>query len=78
MYNKLLNFIKRKVFLFWNICSKLIFVMFLVDNYRVRLFFMFGEDEDYINVVIMLVSVCLFRFVGFYLLYKKIVLKELW
>lgn len=52
--------------------------MFLVDNYRVRLFFMFGEDEDYINVVIMLVSVCLFRFVGFYLLYKKIVLMELW
>lgn len=45
--------------------------IFLVDNYRVRLFFMFGEDEDYINVVIMLVSFCLFRFVGFYLLYKK-------
>lgn len=52
--------------------------MFLVDNYRARLSSMFGEDEDYINAVIMPVSVCSFRFVGLYSLYKKIALMELW
>lgn len=78
MYKKLLNFIKRKVSLLWNICSKSIFVIFLVDNYRARLSSMFGEDEDYINAVIMPVSLCSFRFVGLYSLYKKIALKELW